>query len=276
MSYYTDYRRYFDELSLHGAQPKILCEGDSWFSIPDLMHIPAQLDRLLDASILCVATPGDTLVDMSEGSQFSLLKFLMNDTVDGQRWDALLLSAGGNDVVGDGMQYFLKNDQSSSSDPADYVNEDALKERLNLLESRLNNIINMRDASSANPNTPIIIHSYTYLTPRNAAHKILAWGVAGPWIYPYMLRDGIVDCALQKEIVAYLLNRYFDLLMSIEERAGSNFHVIDTRFALPRIECTLRCKQSKFWADEIHPTSKGFAILANECFLPKLRVLGVA
>ena len=275
MAYYTNPRKYFNELPMHGARPKLLFEGDSWFSIPDLMHIPAQLDHMLDASVLCVAAPGDTLVKMAEGAQLSTLKWLIHDVIDGQRWDAILLSAGGNDIIGEGMQYFLKNTDPSSDQVEDYINQEVLSDCVALMDARLNAIVALRDASIANPSTPILIHTYSYLTPRNVAHKVLAWGVSGPWIYPYMANKGIVDCALQKAIVVYLLDRFHALLSDIEQRPNANVHVIDTRLALPRLACAERGRQSKYWYDEIHPTSKGFALLARDYFVPKLKSLGL-
>ena len=275
MAYYVNPRKYFNELAMHGARPKLLCEGDSWFSIPDLCHIPAQLDKMLDASILCVAAPGDTLLEIAEGAQLSTLKWLIHDVIDGQRWDAILLSAGGNDIIGDGMQYFLQNTDPSSDHIEDYINQDALSERMALMRRRLSAIIALRDGSIANPSTPILIHTYSYLTPRNVAHKVLAWGISGPWIYPYMINKGIVDCALQKDIVVYLLDRFHGLLTEMAEQPNANLHVVDARLALPRLDCAKRGQQSKSWYDEIHPTSKGFALLARDYFVPKLKSLGV-
>jgi len=59
MAYYTRAADYWAEFAAHGLKKKILFEGDSWFSIPDIANIPIQIDSTLDLSILCTAAPGD-------------------------------------------------------------------------------------------------------------------------------------------------------------------------------------------------------------------------
>lgn len=275
MAYYTDDRKYFDELYMHGNKKKILFEGDSWFSIPDIANIPIQFDSRLDLSILCLADPSDTLEEISEGSQFKKLEALIKDNRYGQKWDALVFSAGGNDVIGPEIKKLLKYPTNSgSTNPSDYLDSGAVKRIFNLIRKRFLIIKNLRDRSKANPNTPIFVHTYNYLTPRNIAHKIFVWKVSGPWIYPYMMEIGITNCAAQQAIVSTLLDKFHETLKSIESVQNSRFHVIDIRKALDPVLCD-ECNTSfEYWRDEIHPSSKGFAQITKSHFIPFMQQTG--
>ena len=272
MAYYTDVRKYFDELYMHGTKKKILFEGDSWFSIPDIANIPIQFDSRLDLSILCLADPGDTLEELAEGMQFKKIESLIKDDRYGQKWDALIFSAGGNDVIGPEIKKLLQKPANrSSTDPNDYLNQEVTKKTLATIKKRLIAIKNVRDRSKINADTPMFIHTYNYLTPRNIPHEIIVWKMSGPWIFPYMESMGIIDCAIQQAIVATLLDQFHDVLQSMASEPGSNFHVIDTRTALAPVSCDERNTSFEYWRDEIHPSSKGFALITKNYFIPYLQ-----
>lgn len=276
MAYYTDSRKYFEELYDHGHKKKILIEGDSWFSIPDIVNIPLQLDSKLDLSILCLADPGDTLEELSEGRQFKQLEMFIKDTRYGQRWDGIILSTGGNDVIGPEIKGLLKSPSNpKAKEPTDYLIESAVVDNFKKMKKRLNKIRNLRDKSKANTNTPIFIHTYSYLTPRNVAHQLMAWKISGPWVYPHMQSIGIIDCEIQKSIVKKLLDYFYEMLSSIAKEPDSNFHIIDIRTALSPVDCDPKNTPSEYWRDEIHPSSKGFSIITENHFIPSLREAGV-
>lgn len=276
MAYYADERRYFEEIAMHGQKKRFLFEGDSWFSIMDLANIPLQFDSKLDLSILCLADPGDTLEDLADGRQFDILERLIKNERHGQKWDALFFSAGGNDIVGPEIKGLLKaSDIPGSADPADYLKADAVEETFRQMRQRFVALKSLRDRSKANPETPIFIHTYSYLTPRDVAHRVLAWKVSGPWVFPHMSALGIDDCVLQQRIVRLLLDGFHDMLKGIADEVGSNFHVIDTRKALQPVACAVRDSDFELWRDEIHPSSKGFARLAEKFLIPFVKDQGV-
>lgn len=270
MSYYTDPRRYFIEMELHSAKKKLLFEGDSWFSIPTIGNIPIQLDSLGDFSILCLADPGDTLEQLTDGPQYPMLNALVDTEQWGQKWDALLLSAGGNDVIGPEIRTLLKAPPHGGTDPKAYVKGDVLKATLKKMRERFLKLMHMRDASQINGGMPIFVHTYSYLTPRNIPHQLIAWRLSGPWIYPHMKSTGIVDCDVQQAIVRYLLDSFREMLGDIEAN-NALFHVIDTRQALPPVPCLERDSSTAYWRDEIHPSSAGFKRIAQDYFMPALR-----
>lgn len=275
MAYYTDERKYFDEFYIHGNKKKVLFEGDSWFSIPDIANIPIQFDSQLDLSILCLADPGDTLEELSEGKQFKKIEGLIKDDRYGQKWDALVFSAGGKDVIGPEIKGLLRSPaHPSSTNPNDYLDLSAVKQLFITMRKRLVAIKKLRDRSKVNSKTPIFIHVYSYLTPRNVAHKAFVWKVAGPWIFPHMTSFGINDCVIQRAIVATLLDQFHDLLRSISDEPNANFHVIDTRKALTPVGCEDRDTSFEYWRDEIHPSSKGFSLITKNFFIPRMKEVG--
>lgn len=275
MAYYTDERKYFAEPYMHINKKKILFEGDSWFSIPDIANIPIQFDSLLDLSILCLADPGDTLEELSEGFQYKKLESLIKDDRYGQKWDALVFSAGGNDVIGPEIRGLLKKPSiSNSRDPDEYLDGSAVKKIFDQIRKRFIALKELRDKSKVNAGTPIFVHTYSYLTPRNVAHKVLVWKASGPWIFPYMTALGITDCMIQKAIVENLLDRFWETLQSIAKEKNSNFFVIDTRKSLPPVTCEDRDKSVEYWRDEIHPSSKGFAHITKTTIIPAMQKEG--
>lgn len=272
MAYYTDEHLYFAELAQHCHLKQILCEGDSWFSIPDIANIPLQLQNRFDLSLLCLADPGVTLAELSEGMAFARLRRLLGNEQFGQRWDAVLISIGGNDVLGPDMPRLLQ--PATSNRVEDYINPVAQQQVFDRIRQRIASILALRDQSEINADTPLIFHSYSYITPRNVGHKVLAFRVAGPWVYPALLALGITDCGLQQAISRELTDRFYHLL---QELAGQSrqVHVIDVRNIIAPVPCAERDAQSDLWNDEIHPSSAGFACLAEQGFIPALHQLGL-
>ena len=278
MAYYTSPRHFFEDLPMHIGKKSLLCEGDSWFSIPDIANIPVQLDSMLDAAILCMADPGDTLEDLAEGWQSNVLKGLVHNDQWGHRWDAILLSAGGNDVIGPEIINLLSMADAigrNTDDVASFLDEEKVSQMLATLKKRLLLLKRMRDESEINRDTPIFIHTYNCLTPRNKAHRILAWKMSGPWVWPYLVNAGIVDCGLQQAVVKLLIDRFHGVLMEIQNLPNANFLVIDCRETLKPGSCKKRDTDGKYWRDEIHPSGKGFAKIVRENFLPALRQVGI-
>jgi hypothetical protein len=276
MAYYTDERRYFHELADHGDKKRILFAGDSWFSISDLANIPIQFEKQFDLSILCLADPGNTLAELVSGTQFERWCSVIGNDKTGQKWDAIVLSAGGNDVIGPDIGSVLKPPAVAGSlNPQDYLDAAALEKHFAEIRRRLLVLRQIRDESSINQATPIFIHSYAWVTPRNVAHKVLAWKVAGPWIYPNLVAQGIGDCALQSALVGVLTDLFFAELQKIAQEPNSNFHAIDVRHVLPPVPHMTRDADNELWDDEIHPSSKGFEILACQHFIPALQKMGI-
>lgn len=276
MSYYTDPRRYFAEMELHSSKKKVLVEGDSWFSIPDIANVPIQLDGKFDLSMLCLATPGNRLLEMTSAPQVAQRQSLLADERFGQKWDVILLSAGGNDVLGPNLMQLLQASSNPlSMNPQDYLNQAAIESVYAEIRQRLESIMQTRDASGMNAATPIVIHSYSYLMPRNYGHHILMWNIRGPWVLPQFLQFGIINPALQQAICSVLTDRFYAMLCEMAAVPGANLHVVDVRATIPPVEAAIRDLKSVLWDDELHPSSDGYAIITEQGFVPTLKKLGI-
>lgn len=273
MSYYTDPSRYFAEMELHGSKKKVFIEGDSWFSIPDIANVPIQLESKFDLSILCLANPGNRLEDMTTGFQLQRRQNLLGDAAQGQKWDVIMLSAGGNDVLGPNLKHLLQPAASVTAE--DYLNQDTIAQVYGQIRQHLQSIMQLRDQSPLNHDTPIVIHSYSYLTPRNFGHHFLLWNLLGPWVYPQFLSLGILDCGLQQAICTLLTDRFYAMLCEMAAAPGANLHVVDVRQTVPPVPALVRDLKSLLWDDELHPSSEGYAMITESGFVPVLKKLGI-
>ncbi len=103
---------------------KIVAEGDSWFAYPLVLDVIDHLRRMK----YCVykhSEPGDTLENMVFGSEFKMIRRLNNarhlgpldlqetlNSVRKYKPRFALFSAGGNDVVGQEMGFYLNHKNS--------------------------------------------------------------------------------------------------------------------------------------------------------------------
>jgi lysophospholipase L1-like esterase len=173
-------------LSWHDFERHYLAIGDSWFSISDFLT-PAFLNTFgtevplkQDTLIVNCAYPGKSLariVDWSTSKKFYELLYKKNFAWE---WDAVLLSAGGNDIVaaaGGGMLQPCANPASFR----DFIVPGSMARFENYFNDHFRYLVELRNTSElqANRTIPILYHTYAYVTVRNApAHKII-----GPWLY---------------------------------------------------------------------------------------------
>ncbi len=226
----------------------LLALGDSWFDYPLLNNGPvlqktdivAQLEQYgaMPFKILNLAHRGDASTDaMSLPKQQRAISALRNraNWVGGKP-DAILFSAGGNDVAGDQFCNFLDfNDGTSKG-----LNINRFKKILGSVEASYSTLFELRNRYA--PGVPIYGHSYGLAIP-NGVHP----SCAGPWLKPsldlcgWSLQDGT-------RIVKEALLQFESMLESLEVDAGNNFHLIKTQGLLKAAD----------WANELHPGYLGF------------------
>ena len=89
---------------------RILAEGDSWFDYPLGRDVIRALEGLLSLPIANMAHHGDEVRQILALKQRKEIeRRLATGAPDGQPWDVLLLSAGGNDFVGDQLCIWIKS-----------------------------------------------------------------------------------------------------------------------------------------------------------------------
>ncbi len=239
------------------AQPQplvMLAQGDSWFDYPLDGNSPtlqdtdaiAQLRRLgnMPPTIWNQAHYGETSVDeMSLPKQQRMIEALTDPSnwVDGKP-DAILFSAGGNDVAGNQFCIFL--DFNDGHSPG--LNNDRFTKALAAVEACYLDLFALRDRIA--PGVPIFGHCYDFPIP-NGAHPICA----GPWLKP-SLDFCNWPVARGAQIVHDALAAFRAMLVRLAGDAKNNFTLVDTQGTLTAAE----------WANELHPFPGGFQKIAQK------------
>ncbi|MBS0317189.1 MAG: hypothetical protein JSR49_08700 [Proteobacteria bacterium] len=244
---------------------RFLAEGDSWMDrsspfIPALPDFLAQeMNRRGEAVLIIdLAASGDTLrriTDVMQGEfGFWLRQF---------RYDAILLSAGGNDFIDaaldPGPGQGILRDMSGLPPPADGGICVAPQALAKLVDGYLNpNFAVVYDAirsSADNAATPIFLNCYDTPTARNAP----AAPNVGPWLCTAYDKNGIAP-ALWPTLTAALFD---DIEQTIAGWAAGRdaIHPVPTRGVLTPAALGTT-DGSGDWANEIHPSRSGWRKLA--------------
>jgi lysophospholipase L1-like esterase len=288
-----DRRAYRKAIGFFPERPRIISEGDSWFSYPLSINIARRLNLIeprcnwlrLEANgdealdLIQSAALDDRAVQARIGHQERRLTNLLRDPVT--RPGALLLSAGGNDIIGEGMaDYLVPFDEfrQSGGRPEDAINATTFERKLAAIERAYRRIVRIRDSTAprrGGTTTLIITHCYSAPQPRKVSLRILTMAI-GPWMHPafkqrgYPNEPGALGSALMLEIVRVMLARFEALLRGLEnDPTVEHFKVARTAGLLtpapPMAPAT-----GGDWHDEIHPSDAGYEKVAR-AFVPHLQ-----
>jgi len=253
----------------------LMAQGDSWFD-----YFPGRdLIRCLhedhghvfsgpsgDSTNLAVA--GSTLNDEAYGpvptnllgvpqsDEVSRIVELV-DRITSDKPQALLLSAGGNDVAGAEFFSFIENSRSGLQS----VNPDVVSGVLGrTFKTAYEYIIgNALKAAGANP-MPIFVHGYDYPWPDGRGVLDLGLWKIGPWFddsfnhknYTLSAPGGL---QVRHDIVRQFIDALNVLLQGLAQKYAGKVFYVDLRGTL---------KSEADWANELHPGNDGFAALADK------------
>jgi lysophospholipase L1-like esterase len=258
---------------------RILAEGDSWFSIGAVPSSNLLFELgLSDTSIVVnIAYPGDTVEAMSSLAGNPDLRKMIYDDQWAYEWDVILLSGGGNDIIDRARDFIVKAPKKTSKKPADWVDVDLLAELVSDVQDCYRKVVEIRDEpGSANADVPILVHTYDYLTPRNAPAKFGFAGITGPWFYPRLEAVG-APANVHVPIARYVMDRLAEGLLALSQGPGRlpNVHVVDTRKTLDLADPD-DMGNSNDWLNEIHPNHPGYRKLARKISAKLQKVLNDA
>ena len=236
------------------ANPSVMMIGDSWFWYPfnNLARAVGDLHR--QQQFLVVGRSGAEAAEWDTKYRKDVdFAFQMY----GRDVQVLMLSGGGNDVAG--MNDFLrliKDDCSAETEEEGCYRTgqpDALLAGVMGAYRAL--IVKFR---GFNGNAPVILHQYDHAWPTGL-------GVFGPaqWLRAPMERAQ-VDEDLRRNLFIDLIKRLkaAQLDLATDPALGKVF-VANTAGTLPETKDA--------WANELHPTPTGFALLAREAIDPQIR-----
>lgn len=245
------WRRFQRNLRKGDKRLVLLAEGDSWFQFP--VFLEDVIDYLkVKYNILCLSAAGDELREMVKGAEYwDYLEYLRSNNI---QVAALLLSGGGNDIVGDELAELLLNFKPGSK-AKDLLNQVAVSDKFGQIAKDYRAIFDK--VRSRFPDLPIIIHGYDYAIPRpDQGFKIPP---LDGWLgEPMREKRNITDGKLQAEIVRLLIDRFNSVLADFAEGPPNGVpgvHYVDNRNVLDN---------PKLWHDELHPTDKGFKLVADK------------
>jgi hypothetical protein len=269
---------------------RFLAQGDSWFSIGSLPPnlTTNLLDRMtfkFDACAVNFAQPGaqvDQMVRVEpSGKRVYNPRFagMLNGQI-ASRWDAILMSAGGNDLIcavmtppvdehgiavaKDKRLLLLPSEWGPQKDVSRYVSETGWITFEKYLTAVFADLIAMRDhPKSKSQGRPLFVHSYCYIQPRDAGVRLLPVGpwIGGPWLYKAINLYKIPnDEAQWLALTEHLMNRLLDLFRKIAG-AHKNVHVVNFIDTLKPADVDAKGKSGD-WINEIHPTKSSYRKLS--------------
>ena len=251
------------------SRPALLYWGDSWFSTPLYLNLARQSLLRIDGLAMVVGKPGATASELFRPSEVDR----MVDRMLGSPFDAVCLSAGGNDQLSERLANSFRAWQPPSSRPKiDAVQAFALLDAVDgfspvreryasLLTAIRRRVLRRRPAFRA------IGHTYAPLQRIGAPADLtvqniglIAWlkGEIGPWLWAPM-QHVLHDLDEGKRFADLLLFSGFrDQVL----RPLADANAFGDFFSYADFEQFAPARRPTFWYDEIHPTEAGFAQLA--------------
>jgi hypothetical protein len=233
--------------------PRILAEGDSWFEHPCLTDLIEHLGARY--AVLSLAKAGDSWSDIlsEEGEVYSdntPMGLLAN--IDLEHPDIVLLSAGGNDVLGEIEKYVSVYDASMPDKPI----PDYLRPNFNALLDYVERQYTETARSIVSRGAKVIIHSYDYPDPR-------AREDGGQWIGgPLQHYCKIESRVLWRGIANEMLSRFCDRLEQLAAQDPDNITFVKQLETVGSSNIHSGPEES-LWNDELHPSSVGFGLLSQ-------------
>ncbi len=233
----------------------IVAQGDSWFDYLPGTDIIDCLKRHYRYDISKHAKAGDTLENMIYGTDINRHFERISPPIDvilrrlGQlKPKVFLFSGGGNDVAGEEFESYLNHNNSGL--PV-------------LREQFVNNMINtvfrtcfedlISRVAEVSRDTHIVVHGYGRTVPTGQGVNFLFFTFAGPWLRPALAKKGIFDPLAQREAVFTLIDRFNDMLQTLDQNY-SQFHYVDLRDMLD---------PDNDWVDELHLRNSAYARVAE-------------
>lgn len=237
----------------------LVAEGDSWFDYPwhDVLRM---LEDHHGYDVESVAHKGDSVESMAYGGQLEgftrLIEKLLRQRVLPR---AILLSGGGNDVAGDEFRMLINHVRSAHAGLNEQVVRGVIDQRVfDAYVTILTGVTMVCRRRTGGP-VPIIIHGYGHPVP-DGRGVLGGWGpLPGPWLQPGFRDKGFSAPDACVEMAADLIDRFNAMLRRVAALAEfSHVRYVDVRDLLSNGP-----DYKRWWANELHPTKRGFEAVAD-------------
>ncbi|WP_341317476.1 hypothetical protein WN982_40100 [Paraburkholderia sp. IMGN_8] len=262
---------------------RLLAQGDSWFSIGQLP--PWLTGNLLfslrfpeSSAAVSYASPGKTFAQMVDWHRETSFAAALAGGNLAYQWDAILLSAGGNDLFdailllpdepdpdkASRRILLTPAERSAIGNVARYVRNSGWNNLIRLLVDCFAALISKRDsAGSRSRFVPIFVHTYDCPQPR--------WAPAGPGIGPWLAR-AFKEYQIPEDdwlpLTRHLIQQWAQFLGGVNatlmrDRAVSTPNVVPVNLIGTLSPAPAASTgESGDWRNEIHPSFHGYAKLA--------------
>lgn len=255
-------RRREKALRARAAAPGVLvAEGDSWFDYP-FLDILRVLDDEFGYDVESVAHKGDPIESMAYGGTQleDFARRLEKVHERGQVPRAVLVSGGGNDVAGTEFAMLLDHQASPIPGLNQSVLDGVVDQRIRYAYvTILSRVTAVCRAQFGEP-VPILLHGYDYPVPDGRGF-LGGWAfLPGPWLQPGFRQKGFGNLETTKAMAKALIDRFNAMLEKVVMiPAFAHVSFIDLRGSLPTGSA-----YKTWWANELHPTHKGFRRVASK------------
>jgi len=251
------------------SHPAILYWGDSWFSTPLYLNLARQSAKRIQGLNMIIGKPGATAAELFGEARVSELA----DRIQSNPFDLVCLSAGGNDCLDENLAGVFKDwmgKHPKRSDRLDAVQAFAIFQSSKLLDGVTRSYDRLlkclKKIQTQRPGLRVIGHPYVPIDrigqPADLSVDnigLIAWfkDDVGPWLWGPMQKV-LTNKTEGKAFARLMLVEGFhnSVLLALEQKYPGLFSVVD-------YSSVTATHGSAFWNDEIHPTERGFDLLAS-------------
>lgn len=251
------------QISLMGVVPPgagtLLAEGDSWFDYP-WHDVLSELEDNYGFDVDSISHRGDRIEEMAynTGQLIPLVRKLEKMIRSNKTPKAILISGGGNDVVGESFASLLNHAKSENPGLNQQVLSGFLDVRIRSAYLTILSAVTEITKRQLGHPVPILLHGYDYAVADGRGY-LGGWGpLPGPWLEPGFREKGYEDPAQRHQIVTQLIDRLNEMLALLGNVNGLE-HVrhLDLRGTLKNDHT-----YTDWWDNELHPTRLGFRAVA--------------
>jgi lysophospholipase L1-like esterase len=276
-------RKFRRRLENNGRENRklVLIEGDSWFNFP----IPGKSDL---TKILVKDYSNSLLVTTSAYGGDWLAKMLDDKTIFSKikrlNPDAVILSGGGNDIVGERLGSFIDNisapqrakifyqkngynyftDDTEITEGVKYLNSEFYKSVAQIEVIYRIIFRQIENDGWTNTDQKLLIQGYDYPIPNTRKPKFfcrpgtavatLFSGKPGQHLSNPLKSKGINDAELQRKITKAMIYVYNEMLSELANEYKNVYHV-DSRGLVGKLSGQ---SPRRYWFDELHPKKQAY------------------
>lgn len=260
-----NHKVYWDltRMQMDSVQPSILAIGDSWFwyPFPGGSLINEVADLLNDNHhVYAIGYNGAEAYDYVHGKYARTVRHMLKTY--GGSLSAVFISGGGNDFAGiSDLRPLLKlNCSAETSAPACFRRGDDAGTLSWLMDKTAESYTALiGQIRLRNPAATIVLHNYDY--PYPSGQGVFRDG--GGWLLPALI-GARVPAHLRFSCTCHLIDEFTAMLKRVSA-VDPHVRVIDSRNTL----------ENSHWANEMHPTPRGFGLIAQQRWKPVLDELGM-